>query len=249
VGYDKFAKYYDQYWTTDVPSLFEKALNRLVLTEIAEGAEILDLCCGTGQLCERLARRHFKLTGLDNSPEMLAFASKNAPSAIFSLQNAESFSFPKRFSAVISMFDSINHFLSEDALTNLFASVRKALEPDGIFFFDINDITAFENGWEEGFAMVDSISACIVKPLFDHISRDIRYHVTIFEENSIKDTGAIYRRIDTEVKERYYESEIILALLRKSGFNEVCVFDGSADLKIKPFNGRLFFLARPDQDV
>jgi SAM-dependent methyltransferase len=240
VGYDKFAKYYNLYWTRETPTLFEKVLSRLVLPALPSGAEILDLCCGTGQLSERLAEHSFKVTGVDNSEEMLAFASQNAPSVLFSLQNAETFSLPQKFSAVISLFDSVNHFLSEEALLNLFNSVRKALKPNGIFFFDINGITAFEDDWEEGFSMIDSASACIVKPLFNPVNGDVRYHITIFER---AESGG-YTRRDTTVEERYYTNDVILSLLRKSGFNEVSVFDGAKDLKMPQFKGRIFFLAR-----
>jgi SAM-dependent methyltransferase len=240
VGYDKFAKYYNLYWTRETPTLFEKVLTRLVLPSLPSGAEVLDLCCGTGQLSERLAAHSFNVTGVDCSEEMLAFAAQNAPSVLFSLQNAETFSFPRKFSAVISLFDSVNHFLSEEALLNLFSSVRRALKPNGIFFFDINGIAAFEDDWEEGFSMVDSASACIVKPLFDPVSGDVRYHITIFERG----VGGDYTRRDTTVEERYYTNDIILSLLRKCGFNEVSVFDGAKDLKMPPFKGRIFFMAR-----
>jgi SAM-dependent methyltransferase len=240
VGYDRFAKFYDYYWTKDAPTLFEKVLSRLVLPELPERAEILDLCCGTGQLCERLSQRRFRLTGLDRSEEMLSFARKNAPSALFSLQNAENFSFPQKFSSVISMFDSVNHFLTEDALSNLFNSVREALAPDGIFFFDINDRTAFGDEWEEGFSMADSAGACIVKPVFEPVNGSISYNIVVFE----KTDGECYTRINTTVKERWYPNETLLKLLRLSGFNEVRIFDGTADLKIQQFKDRLFFLAR-----
>ncbi|MDR2400044.1 MAG: class I SAM-dependent methyltransferase [Deferribacteraceae bacterium] len=239
MGYTEFAKYYDLYWTKDAPALFEKVLNRIVLPSLPENAEILDICCGTGQLCERLSRRFYRLTGIDNSQRMLDFAAQNAPNAVFSLQNAENFSLPQEFSAVVSFFDSVNHFLSEEAVLNLFNSVRKALAPDGVFCFDINGITAFDDGWDEGFSMVDSKSACIVKPLFDPVSGSIVYNITIFEG-----CGGSYKRIDTAVKERYYSDDKILLLLRNSGFNEVQILDGCEDLMIKSFRGRHFFLAR-----
>lgn len=240
MGYDRFAKFYDNYWTKDAPTLFEKVLTRLVLPELPEKAEILDLCCGTGQLCERLSRRRFRLTGLDRSEEMLNFARKNAPSAFFSLQDAENFSFPQKFSSVISMFDSVNHFLTEAALSNLFNSVREALAPDGIFFFDVNDRSAFGDEWEEGFSMADSAGACIVKPIFEPINGGISYNIVVFE----KMDGECYTRINTTVKERWYSNEILLKLLRLSGFNEVRILDGLDDLKMQQFRDRLFFLAR-----
>ncbi|MDR2104169.1 MAG: class I SAM-dependent methyltransferase [Deferribacteraceae bacterium] len=241
MSYAKFAKYYDRYWTKDAPALFEMALNRLVLPLLPEKADILDLCCGTGQLSARLSHRRFNVIGVDNSREMLDIAEKNAPDVLFSLQDAETFSLSQKFSAVVSVFDSVNHFLSEESLLNLFNSVMKALKDGGIFFFDINGINAFDDDWDEGFSMVDCSSACIVKPLFEPVTGDIVYNIIIFE---VKGSGGDYLRTDTQVQERFYPNELILSLLRESGFNEVQIVDGYADLKIKAFKCRQFFLAK-----
>lgn len=50
----------------------------LSLFPLAKGARILDMGCGTGRHSIELARRGYKVTGVDLSPGMLAVAKRNA---------------------------------------------------------------------------------------------------------------------------------------------------------------------------
>src|SRR5512138_3347307 len=89
-GYDAFAWLYDREWGANSLT-FLPALDRLVLDALPVGSRILDLACGTGQLAAVLAERGFRVTGLDSSPQMLAFARSHAPSVDFVLADARSF--------------------------------------------------------------------------------------------------------------------------------------------------------------
>lgn len=237
-GYKQLAPFYNKYWTQQAPGLFEKALNKALLPSIPTKGEILDLCCGTGQLCARLSHRLFRVTGLDISAEMIRIAKINAPAADFTVQDATQFSFDTQFDAVISMFDSINHILTYEKLVDCFTCVKSSLKPDGKFFFDVNNLTAFNNSWEDGFSAIDENSACIVKPLFDFLTNMSIYTITLF---SLED--GLWKRHDLKVHERYYTEAQIAEALATAGFFNIKVMDGYKDLKIKGFSDRLFFLA------
>ncbi len=45
---------------------------------VRAGARILEVACGTGQVARRLARRGWRVTGLDLKPGMLAFLHESA---------------------------------------------------------------------------------------------------------------------------------------------------------------------------
>ena len=47
-SYDPFARVYNRHWNSEVPSQIMTVIDRLFVPEMALGARILDLCCGTG---------------------------------------------------------------------------------------------------------------------------------------------------------------------------------------------------------
>ncbi|MDR2884690.1 MAG: class I SAM-dependent methyltransferase [Deferribacteraceae bacterium] len=237
-GYTPLAWFYNKYWTYEAPDLFEKILNRLLLPSVPKKGRILELCCGTGQICERLSQRLFEVVGLDNSPEMLKFAKVNAPSASFILGDARDFKVNKPFDAVTSLFDSINHILAEDELLKTFQCVRGALNEGGVFLFDVNDSKSFNKNWENGFSMVEDNDICILKPSFDSNSGIAVYNITMMER-----VGETWRRMDTIVHERYYSDEVIVRSLTKAGFTTIQLLDGWTDLRVKAFANRRFILA------
>lgn len=237
-GYGRLAPFYNIYWTKEAPALFEKALNKVLLPSLPVKAEILDLCCGTGQLCARLSQRLYQMTGLDISSEMLSIAAKNAPAAVFSEQDARSFSFDHQFDAVVSFFDSMNHLLAYEDLVGCFKCVRAALKSGGRFLFDVNSLAAFGNSWEDGFTGVEDDSVCIVKPAFDPNMGMSLYTITLFSPE-----GKLWRREEVQILEKYYTGEQVINALGAADFHTIQVFDGGRDLKIRGFKDRSFCLA------
>jgi len=80
-------------------------IEQLLLSHLPEGARLLDLACGTGQLAGVLAAQGFRVTGLDGSEAMLAIARENAPQVEFVLGDARQFSLPASFHGVLFLFD------------------------------------------------------------------------------------------------------------------------------------------------
>lgn len=90
-GYGPYALVYDRLWGPRVPAAVWPALERWLLPELQPGDRLLDLCCGTGQVCRALAERGYRVVGLDRSPAMLAHARGNAPEAELLLADARRF--------------------------------------------------------------------------------------------------------------------------------------------------------------
>ncbi len=63
---------------------------------------ILDLGCGSGQLTHQIAQKSKSVTGLDNSPEMIADARSKYASIDFRVGDASYFWFDEPFDAVFS---------------------------------------------------------------------------------------------------------------------------------------------------
>ncbi len=105
---------------------------------------LLDLCCGTGQLALAFLEQGYHVTGLDLSPDMLAFARANAAAYVDSGQarfvegDAADFRLDAPVGLAVSTFDALNHLPDLGALAGCFASVYRALVAGGVFIFDLN---------------------------------------------------------------------------------------------------------------
>lgn len=90
---------------------------------------ILDLGCGTGQLTAQLAAAGADVTGLDQSPEMIAQAQANYPKIAFVVADARQFQVGQPFDAVFSNA-TLHWILEPDAAISC---IRRALKPGGRF--------------------------------------------------------------------------------------------------------------------
>lgn len=107
---------------------------------------ILDLGCGTGNHAIQLARRGYRVTGVDLSPEMLVHAAGKAVavqllgeegSPHFVQGDARSIDLDQQFDAVIMMFAVLGYQLTNTDLLATLRTVRQHLRPGGIFVFDV----------------------------------------------------------------------------------------------------------------
>lgn len=96
----------------------------------------LDLCCGTGagmRVLGPLCRE--RVTGVDFSAGMLAQARRAHPRAVLVQADVRALPFAEAFDLVVS-FGAFGHFLPEER-PGLFAGVRRALRPGGLFAFPL----------------------------------------------------------------------------------------------------------------
>ena len=180
--YDRFAWFYNRYWGPDFCEAVFRIYDRILLPQLAPGTQILDLCCGTGQIAARLLALGFQVTGLDGSAEMLGYARINAPAASLIHDDARRFDpapLEGRFAAVLSPFDSLNHVLTSAELHEVFIRVAGVLRSGGIFLFDLNleDESDLRGASLE---VVGEDHACIVRTSYRVLSRLKRYDLTLF---------------------------------------------------------------------
>ncbi len=88
---------------------------------------ILDLGCGTGQLTELISKSVSKITGLDNSPEMIEAARKKYPEIDFVHADAAYFDLGFRFDAIFS--NAALHWVL--AYRSCIESMYRHLKPGG----------------------------------------------------------------------------------------------------------------------
>jgi SAM-dependent methyltransferase len=217
----------------DVRRGFENVLLPLVPPK----SRVLDLCCGTGQLAHWLTGCGFRVTGLDGSAQMIGHARRNAPRADFLVADARSFHLPNRFDLIVSVFDSLNHLPDVDSLSRVFANVYTALAEGGLFFFDLNFDHGFRCSWNQTYSGVEADQVFITRARYNPRTKIGKTLVTLFRPH-----GDVWVRDDVEIVEYCYDEVVVRERLADTGFDDIAVYDGSADLGMPRGEGRRFFL-------
>ena len=108
---------------------------------LTPGASVLDLCCGQGRHSVQLAKRGFKVTGLDLNSEYLELASKAAEAAKVKIDTVtgdmREIPFENKFDAIVNMYSSFGYLESEDEDLRVLESAAKALKDGGQLLLDM----------------------------------------------------------------------------------------------------------------
>lgn len=242
-SYGAFAYAYDQALGSSYFRVVEPLLAHLVDRNADDVRTHLDLACGTGFAVEWFAARGYRSFGLDGSIEMLHVGKERIRSPIAS--DLRRLSLRRPFSRVTSLYDSLNHLLTEEDLAAAFREVRRVLGDAGLFFFDMNHTNAYEQVWS------------ITEPYVSETAESRLEIATSYDRRSGIATGLVSGFAMTqgeriEIREthlqRAYGEKTIVKLLRQSGLQpvELIHFDpfqqgsGRGKPKIK-----IFFVARP----
>ena len=239
-AYDPIAGVYNRHWGSFADRIYP-VLHRLVLRNSPSGSAVLDLCCGTGQLAAVLSEKGYDVTGVDGSAEMIEIARKNAPDVAFLVQDARELSLDRRFAAVFSTFDSLNHVMTLDELEQVFRNVHSVLKADGCFEFDLNMEEGYRQRWRGSFGIVEDDHVCVARSSSDEEERVGRMDLTVFASE-----GTGWKRKDVSLIQRWYQETDIIERLRSAGFGEVRTFackDGVLE-SAPDTTGRMFFVAR-----
>lgn len=129
----------EQSWTEDT----QKQVDFLIKTLNLTGTEkILDLACGFGRHSLELARRGFRVVGVDITKEYVEDATKQAEtenlSAKFFHMDIREVPFVGEFDVVLNMADgAIGYLENEDENLKIFEVIAKTLRPGGKHVMDI----------------------------------------------------------------------------------------------------------------
>jgi SAM-dependent methyltransferase len=136
----KYASFYDYiYWDKN----YEEECNfieAIFSKNSIKVKSILDLGCGTGGHALILARRGYKVTGVDRSKEMLKIARDKAKGENLDVEFVEGditkLDLKRKFDAVISMFAVMSYQTTNSEVAKSCFTAKKHLLPGGIFIFD-----------------------------------------------------------------------------------------------------------------
>lgn len=147
--YQQMAYVYDQFmadapydkWVTFAEEMFLKSSFNV--------KDIVDLGCGTGEITIKLAEKGYNLTGIDNSPEMLAIAEQKASNKQLQIdwfkQDLRLLEGLKNLDVAVSFCDVLNYITTRDEVKQVFQNVANLLREGGLFLFDVHSLYHVEN--------------------------------------------------------------------------------------------------------
>ena len=195
--YGYFAEIYDGFGSEDFClSLTTHILENLEKHRLPVGAEIVDLACGTGVITTELAKKGYRMVGLDLSNDMLRHAKQRAEKANLKIRFARAdmrtFQLKTKASCVISTHDSLDHLFEDDELDLAFQQVSAALRPQGLFLFDMNC-------WE-GIRHLDGRTVFV-----ENENRSGAYHL-IADDKTLETNIVGFLRVEENLYERFNET-------------------------------------------
>ncbi len=192
-----------------------ETLLRLLGRQGFDSGLVVELGSGSGITAQLVTEHGYDLFGVEVSPDLVEIAQTRAPQASFinaSLLDAE---LPQCV-AVTAIGECFNYAFDEragdEALGVIFQRVFEALEPGGLFLFDIAEPGRERSGprrdWSEG----PDWTLCL-EASEDHDLRTLDRRITVFRQ---VDGG--FRRSDELHHLRLYEVQDVLHGLEAAGF-------------------------------
>jgi SAM-dependent methyltransferase len=198
---------------------------------VRRGAEVLDVACGTGRHALELAARGYRVTGVDNSDDMLARARDSAASASASIEyhvrdmrNIDLGG--HRFDAATCLFDSIGYVATTAGVIETLGSIYEHLRPDAVVVIEYWHAAAMlrlydpvrVRRWETADSDIERISETVLRA--SEQLADVHYTIREFRRD-----GTVVSLSETHTN-RYFLCEEMDQLLRTAGFVPLARYSG-----------------------
>ncbi len=202
-----------------------------------------DLACGTGSVTAILAEKGYPVVGVDMSGEMLTMAAMKtqnlSPRPVFVQQPLQRLWLPRGVDLAVCALDSLNYITNPADCQEAVRRVYRALNPGGIFIFDVNTPEKLQAMDGQVFLDEDDDVYCVWRGEFDETSRICSYGMDLFQRE-----GGLWRRAFEEHREYAYTREQLTEYLKKAGFTRIQVFGDRRMENPQPGEQRIYFKAR-----
>ena len=242
-AYEALAASYDRL-TNDVDYKATVAFYREILA--AEGLRprtAVDLACGTGSVSVLLAKQGLRVIGVDMSEEMLTVAQQkteglqNPPR--FVCQKLQNLALPRGVDLAVCALDSLDYITVPADCAEAIRRVYRALNPGGIFIFDVNTPEKLRAMDGQVFLDEDDDVYCVWRGAFDEQTNICTYGMDLFQRQ-----GRCWHRSFEEHREYAYSARQLAEYLKAAGFTNIRVY---ADRRMEPPRAgeqRIYFKAR-----
>ena len=213
-----FAPYYDSFMLKVVDyANWVKYIEKIFKTFKTKPKTILDLACGTGIPTLLLAKKGYRMIGIDRSAAMLEVLRKKSKGIDITTLEADirDFKLLGQVDATICLYDSINYLLTEEDLKKCFQSVRTALAKNGLLIFDANTDYGLASFWgtRETTREAGNVHS-IWRNSYDDKTKISTLNLTCYVKGENRSFVEVHQ-------ERGFELPVLQELLQNCGFSEV----------------------------
>ncbi|MFQ5595926.1 MAG: class I SAM-dependent methyltransferase, partial [Anaerolineae bacterium] len=223
----------DVFWEAWAPQMFteqrwemasEEVDAVIQLLDLSPGAHVLDLCCGPGRHSLELARRGFRITGVDRTPAYLdqarRLATEEGLEVEFVQADMRDFRRPETFDGAVNLFTAFGYFEDPAEDLQVVQNLHASLKPGGRLVMEMmgKEVLArifLESNWQETDDGVLVLEKRKIRSGWDWI--DNRWIIIDGEE-----------RREFAVGHRLYSGAELAALLRQAGFDSVELYGALA---------------------
>ena len=242
-AYEALARSYDRL-TNDVDYEQVVAFYRQILErEGVHPRTAVDLACGTGSVALLLARQGLQVVGVDMSEEMLTVASQKAQGLpnppLFVHQKLQELRLPRGVDLAVCALDSLDYILDPEDCRRAIARVYRALNPGGVFIFDVNTPEKLRAMDGQVFLDEDEDVYCVWRGEFDEKTNICSYGMDLFRRE-----GRVWLRSFEEHREYAYSRETLTRFLREAGFTGIRVYGDRVFAEPEPGEQRIYLKAR-----
>ena len=217
--------------------------NQILERENLRPRTAVDLACGTGSVAILLAEQGMKVTAVDLSEDMLTVASEkardmdNAP--MFVCQPLQELRLPKGVDLAVCALDSLDYITDPKDCAQAIKQIYKALNPGGIFIFDVNTPEKLQAMDGQVFLDEDDDVYCVWRGEFDQQTNICSYGMDIFQRE-----GNSWHRSFEEHREYAYSREQLRGFLKDAGFTHIEVYADRLFEAPRQGEQRIYFKAR-----
>lgn len=147
--HDNWALYYDFVYEKTYGNFYEKFTEDTidVITDFFNGkGAILDFGAGTGRIAIPLKQHGFKVTAIEKSEQMANVLKQkveelrlNIPVYACDIADFDN----GKANLALALFTVLSYAIKEERIRRIISNIKKHLEPNGYFFFDLPDINFF----------------------------------------------------------------------------------------------------------
>ena len=203
----------------------------------------VDLACGTGSVALILAEMGLEVTGVDMSEEMLTVAMDKVSEMdyppMFVCQSLQELSIPRGVDLAVCALDSLDYITNPDDCREAIRRIYRALNPGGIFIFDVNTPEKLRAMDGQVFLDEDDDVYCVWRGEFDKDTNICSYGMDLFQRQ-----GSVWHRSFEEHREYAYSQEQLTEYLRGAGFMRIRVYGDRRLEAPQPGEQRIYFSAR-----
>ncbi len=201
---------------------------------LAANSVVLDLACGKGRHAIYLARKGFRVVGLDLSARNIAEATQHANDRLsFHIHDMRRLWKPAYFDVAFNLFTSFGYFEDKTDDEAVFQSVAAGLKPGGLFVFDYLHATHVQE---------------------THVPRESQFHEGIqFSISRHLSDAWIIKQIEFETggqaycfyeKVRNFSPEELATMLQRCGFEIIRSFGNYRLDPLSADSPRCIYVAR-----